>query len=132
MSDWLNKNLKKIIMVGVLVSGYATATNLYFMNSSARDTEVSLQNMDENKVNSRIDLYSESSVYCAGWTIVALISLLIMKDSIKMNNATKAAALIFLSFGHDRFRDGVLAAFHVPQHPATPLVLKRYLGESRG
>lgn len=99
MSDWLNKNLKKIIMVGVLVSGYATVTNLYFMNSSARDTEVSLQNMDENKVNSRIDLYSESSVYCAGWTIVALISLLIMKDSIKMNNATKTAALIFLSFG---------------------------------
>lgn len=43
--NWFNKNLKKIILVGVIVSTYAALTNLYFLNSSVRDTEVALQNM---------------------------------------------------------------------------------------
>ena len=94
---WINENWNRLFMVILLVAGYTFVSNYYFLKQQEKDTQVALESFSENKTPNREFNYLESSGYAFGWMVVGLISFLTLKGTIKLNNATKVAGVIFLA-----------------------------------
>lgn len=103
--DWLNANWTRFVLVLLLASAYAFASNVYFIRQQSNDTKEALTGFKDRSTitQNRENHYMESSVYGLGWCVVGVVSFLILKDAFKINKkaavTTAALALVLMSTG---------------------------------